>query len=211
MSPLVSLLIRPAVCYSQVPPRAFVLRSPLGLSIMPLQRGSFSHLLPLPAARLGCQVPPMVEGWHSRDILLTPFNGWRTMDEATWVLIRGLGYSGLSLPSWLSLSSANLLHREDFFSLHTYGRHCLDSGQGSQLQLTASRCEGMKTQQDVSWWETTFTLWTHVQKLSSHAYPTLHLLAIPNILMRIRSLYEGSMARLVPPAQKLLSHLSQEF
>ena len=33
---------------------------------------------------------------------------------ATWELIRGLRYSGLSFPSCLSLSSANLLYREDF-------------------------------------------------------------------------------------------------
>ena len=34
-------------------------------------RGSFSHLRPLPAARPGCPVPPVVEGWHSGTVSLT--------------------------------------------------------------------------------------------------------------------------------------------
>ena len=51
-----------SVVSASVPSRVSVLRSPLELSIMPFAEGSFSHLHPLPAARPGCPVPPVVEG-----------------------------------------------------------------------------------------------------------------------------------------------------
>ena len=37
---------------------------------MPLLGDDFSHLCPLSAARPGCPVPPVVEGWHSGQPLL---------------------------------------------------------------------------------------------------------------------------------------------
>ena len=62
--------------HSQVSPRAFVLCSPLRLSIMPLRRGDFSHLCLLSAAKPGCPVLPVVGGSHSDNRFLIPFNGW---------------------------------------------------------------------------------------------------------------------------------------
>ena len=111
------------VCWNaSVPSKAFVLRSPLELIIMPLLGGSTSHLHPLPAARPGCPVPPVVEGWHSGDSLNYPIQWVESKDGATWMLIRGLGYSGSSLPSCPSLSLDNLLYREDFpWSAHRVG------------------------------------------------------------------------------------------
>ena len=77
-------------------------------------RGSTSHLRPLPAAKSGCPVPPMVEGWHSGDSLYYPIQWIESKDETTWEQIWGLGYSGSSLPSCPSLSSDNLLYKKDF-------------------------------------------------------------------------------------------------
>ena len=62
--------------------------------------GSFSHLRPLPAALPVCPVPPVVEGWHSRDSFYYSIQWVENKDEATRELIRGLGNSGSSLPSW---------------------------------------------------------------------------------------------------------------
>ena len=56
------LIVLGVYCSSSVSSRAFVMRSPLELVIMPPLRDDFSHLRPLPAARLGCPVPLVVEG-----------------------------------------------------------------------------------------------------------------------------------------------------
>ena len=110
---LVLLLIVPDV-YSSLQSLPEPLSYTLGLSIMSLRGDGFSNLYPLPAARPGCPVPPVVEGWHLDDSLFTPFNGRRAVDEDTWELIRGLGYFGSSLSSWMGLSPVNLLCSEDF-------------------------------------------------------------------------------------------------
>ena len=68
--------------------------------------GSFSHLRPLPAAKPGCLLPLVVEGWNSKDSLFTPFNGWRAVDGATWELIRVWGILvHLFPPCWFYLQS----------------------------------------------------------------------------------------------------------
>ena len=116
------LIVLWVFCDSSVPSRAFVMRSPLELVIMPSAEGNFSHLHPLPAARPGCPVPPVVEGWHSGDSLYYPIQWVKSKDGATWELIRGLGNSGSSLSFHPSLSSTNILYREDFpWSAHRVG------------------------------------------------------------------------------------------
>ena len=55
-------------------------------------------------------------------------------DGTTWELIRELEYSGSSLPSWLNLSSANLLYRRIFPSLLT-DRHSLSFYRGTGFGL----------------------------------------------------------------------------
>ena len=82
--------------------------------------------------------------------------------------ILGLGNPGSSLPSWLGLSPANLLYREDFSqSTHGVGTTLFQCGV-VRLGLTARWCLDLKAKQDVSWWETTITLRTHTQTQSSH-------------------------------------------
>ena len=146
------------------------------------RRGDFSHLHPLLAARPGCPVPPVVEGSIRRTASLLHSMGKAVKDEDTWELIRGLRYSGSSLPSWLSLYPANLLYRVYFLSLHTWGRCDLGSIQG--CQFCCLRLEGVR------FWKLTRTYpdkkppslsvltlgWCY----DTHK-PTQHLLAIPNI------------------------------
>ena len=123
------LMLLGVCCDTSVPSRAFVMRSPLELIIMPLLGGSTSHLRPLPAARPGCPVPPVVECWHSRDRLCYSIQWVESKDGATWELLRGLGYSGSSLPSCPSLSLDNLLYREDFpWSAHRVGVTWVQAG-----------------------------------------------------------------------------------
>ena len=103
---------------SPVSPRASVLHSLLGLSIMTILDG-FSHLRPLSAARPGRPVSSVVEGWHSGEQPLHPIqcvkgDGW---DHSR--VNPGFGVFWFIPPSWLGLSPANLLYREDFPSLHT--------------------------------------------------------------------------------------------
>ena len=86
----------------------------LELIITPLLGDDFSHLRPLPAARPGCPVPPVVEGWHSEDSLYYSIQWVESKDEATWELIRGLDILVHPSPPSGSLSSTNLLYREDF-------------------------------------------------------------------------------------------------
>ena len=115
-------------CDTSVPSRAFVMRS-LELIIMPLLGSSTSHLRSLPAARPGCPVPPVVEGWHSGDSLYYTIQFVESKNWATWELIRGLGYSGSSLSSCPSLSLDNLLYREDFpWSAHRVGMTLIQTG-----------------------------------------------------------------------------------
>ena len=83
-----------SLLYSSVPSRAFVMRSPLELIIMPLLGNGFSYLHSLPAARPGYPVPPVVKGWHSGDSLYYSIQWVESKDGTTWELIRGLGNSG---------------------------------------------------------------------------------------------------------------------
>ena len=89
-------------------------------------------------------VPIITRGrcWHSKDSLFTPFNGWRAVDGATWELIRGLGYSGSSLPSLLGLYSVNILYREDFPQSAYWSRRNFSSILGSQSE--SWRIEGVR-------------------------------------------------------------------
>ena len=85
-------------------------------------KGQYFPSPSLESSQTWCPVPLVVEGWHSGDILYYPIQWVESKDEATWELLRGLGYSGSSLPSCPSLSLDNLLYREDFpWSAHRVG------------------------------------------------------------------------------------------
>ena len=101
-------------CSASVPSRVSVLHSPLELSIMPTANSDFFHLQLLSATRHGRPLPSVVEGLHLENILYYPIQWVESKDGTTWELIWGLGYSGSSLPPGGSLSSTNLLYREDF-------------------------------------------------------------------------------------------------
>ena len=75
------LMLLGVCCDTSVPSRAFVMRSLLELIITPLLGGSTSHLRPLPTSRPGCPVPPVVEGWHSRESLYYPIQWVESKDE----------------------------------------------------------------------------------------------------------------------------------
>ena len=74
-SGLSDLIVLGVCCLSSVLSRAFVMRSPLELIITQLLGDDFSHLRPLPTARPGCPVPPVVEGWHLGQPLLPHSTG----------------------------------------------------------------------------------------------------------------------------------------
>ena len=76
--------------------------------------GSYPHLRLLPAARPEYPVPPVVEGWHSRDCLFFPFSVRIRKDGITRELIRGLDILVYSSPPGVSLSYTNLHYIEDF-------------------------------------------------------------------------------------------------
>ena len=127
-------------------------------------------------------------------------------------LIQSLRYSGSSLPSWLSLSSANLFYREDFPSLHTRGRHGLDSIQGGQSEYW--RLEGVRIWKLIRTYPDEKPPSLSVPKQGiclSTRKPTRYFLAMSNIPVGIRVLYEDLIALSVPPAQKLRRHHSQDF
>ena len=112
----------PGVCCSvSIPSWVSVMRSPQELSIMPSAEADFSHLHALPTARPGYPVPPVVEGWHKGNSLNYLIQWVMSKDGVTWDLIWGLGYSGSSLPSLLSLSSTNLLLGRIFSGLSGVG------------------------------------------------------------------------------------------
>ena len=127
--------------------------------------------------------------------------GMNAVDRVTWELIRGLGYSGSSLPSWLGLSPANLLYREDFSQSAYMDRRYFGSVQGSQF--CCWRLEGVR------FWKFSRT-YSGVKPPSlflpkqgwclATLKSTMHLLAIPTIPVGIRALYVGPMASSVSPA-----------
>ena len=127
------------VCSCWVLLSVSVLRSPTEVNLRTIWRRQFLHIT------TPCRQPDLmarstvVEGLHSGAVASPIQRGW-PKDLVTWELLRGLGYSGSSLPSWLGLSPVNLLYREDFPSLYTWGRHDLDSVWVVSLGLTARWC-----------------------------------------------------------------------
>ena len=158
---------------------------------MPLLGGSTSHLLPLPAARPGRPVPPVVEGWHSGDSLYYPIQWVESKDESTWELIRGLGILvHPSPPVQAYLWTTSFIGRISL--VYTQGRHDLSS---SGVYRTKSwRLEGVRI------WKLSRTypgekppslsVLTHGCSLITRK-PTRHLLTMPYILVRIGAPYEG--------------------
>ena len=174
------ILCIPEVSQSLVPPRAVVLCSPLRLSIIAFLSDDFTDLLPLPTARPGCPVSPVIKISIRKTASLLHSMGkaarmGRSENESgVWgILVHP------SSPS-CSLSSTNLLNRKDFLQSHTRGRHGLGSDMAVSFGLTTWRCLALKTYQDVSWWEPTFTfihtrmLFCHVQACTALAGNTQH-------------------------------------
>ena len=111
--------------------------------------------------------------------------------EATWELLRGLGYSGSSLPSCPSLSLDNHLYREDF-PWSTQGRRDLSSC--GVYRPKSWRLEGVRI------WKLSRTysgekppslsVLTHRCSLVTRK-TTRHLLTMTYIQVRIWAPYEG--------------------
>ena len=141
--PLVSvcMMFREYVCIPS-PSQSLCLALSSGIKHNASARGGFSHLRPLLVARPGCPVPPVVEGLHLRIA-----SSSHSMSEERWMdhlrVNPGLGYYGSSFSSvGLCLSPVNLLYRENFPNLHTWGRHDLGSIQGNQSE--SWRLEGVR-------------------------------------------------------------------
>ena len=112
----------PGVSRSQVSSRAVFFSSPLGFSINALVRGDFSTPSSLSAAGNGYPVRPVVRGFTFGRLSSHPIQKVGAKGGTTWELIWGWGI--LIHPSWLSLSSSNLLYRKDF-PVYSWGRHGL--------------------------------------------------------------------------------------
>ena len=122
---------------------------------------------------------------------LTLFKWFSPRMKVIWELIRGLRYSGSSFPSWLGLSPVNLLYRQDFSkSTHEVGMTFVQSGVVSCIW----RLEGVgiwrlsRTYPDEK--PPSLSVLTHRYSLATRK-PTLHLLTIPCILVRIGAPFEG--------------------
>ena len=178
------------------------------MSLVPLQRlchalssgvnqkplGSFFHLHTLSTARPGVQ-------HHFRSKVRFggqpsyPIQWIGLKDGATWELIRGLGYSGLSSPPCCSLSSANHLYRGFSQGMYEVGVPLFHTERSALSWLL----EGVRV------WKLSKTY--PGEKPSSLSLPTQgccfvkckptkHLLTIPNIPERMRALYERLMTHL---------------
>ena len=160
---------------------AFVLRSPAEVNLSPMEETTSPHHHPLPAARPGGQIHrghrlTLGRQWPN------PIQRGRPKDEVAWELLRGLGYSGSPLPSWLGLSPANLLYREDF---PQSASGVVSSGwqlDGVRIWKLSRTYPGEKPP--------SLSVLTHGDSLATRK-PTWHLLAIPCLLVRIRAPYEG--------------------
>ena len=160
------------------------------VDLSPSGEGDTFHHHPLPAARPGGQNHSdqwvVIRGQEPK-----PIQRGRPKDGVTWELIWGLGYSGSSLPSWLGLSPANLLYREDFpQSANGVGVTLFQSG----VVSSGWRLDGVRI------WKLSRTypgekppslsVLTHRLCLATRK-PTRHLLAMPWILVRIGAPDEG--------------------
>ena len=173
-------------------------------------RGTFSHPRHLLATRPWCSVPPMVKCKY----LGTTYSSiqWvrRQRLMVIWELILGLGYFGSFLLSWLGLSSANLLYREDFL-LSVRSRSDLVSSRWSALGLPLGSVRVRKLRRTYPGEKPpSFSLSTQGCCLAT-CKPTRNLLVIPNIPIRMGILYDGPITRSVPLVQELRRHLSQDF
>ena len=102
-------LCTPGFSRFPVPLIAVVLLSPLGLSRNAFSRGSISSLSPLPC-HTWVSSTTRDQRIYIRGTVSTPYSKGRSHLRAN----QGFRNSGSSLPSWLSLSSAILLYRDDF-------------------------------------------------------------------------------------------------
>ena len=105
------------------PSKSYCPALPSGIKHNAFSRGASPQPSPLPAARPGCPVPPVVEGWHSGDSLYYPIQWVESKDRAIWDLIMRLGYSGSSSPpGWAYLQPTPFIRR--IYPVYTWGRHC---------------------------------------------------------------------------------------
>ena len=132
-------LCLPGVNRSPVSPRAVVLCSPLGLNINAFNRGSFSTPQSLADNKTWVSNTTRGQRINIRGLSPHPIQRVGAEGGATWDLIQGFGYSGSSLHSWLSLSSAKLLYREDFL-LSVRIRRGLVSSRAISFRLITRRC-----------------------------------------------------------------------
>ena len=108
------------VSWSQVSTRAVLLCSPLGLSISAFNRGASSHLRSLQPARPEYPVLLLVREFTFGGLSPHPIQRDRS---------KGWGVLVHSSFSWLSLSSVNLLYRDDFVqSTHGVGMAWVSTG-----------------------------------------------------------------------------------
>ena len=200
------ILCVPGVSQYPVPHRAVVMRSPLILNIIAFRSDSFSHLRLLPAARPGCLVPTVVEGWHSGDSLHYPIQ---------WVRLQGLDHlrvnPGFSVFWFIApllvvayLQSTSFIWRISSglsrvgVSLFQIGQSALDWPLRSVLVWKLSRTYPGEKLPSLS------------LPKQGCCFATRHLLAIPKIPVRMRALYESLMIRSAPPAHEIWLHYSQE-
>ena len=117
-----------------------VLCSPAEVNLRTIWRRQLFHIT------TPCRQPDLVAGSTVVNGLsfggssLTLFKGFGPRMGSPESFTRGLGNTGSSLPSWLGLSPANLLYREDFSqSTHGVGMTLVQDGVVS-LGLTARWC-----------------------------------------------------------------------
>ena len=134
------LMLLGVCCDASVPSRAFVLRSPLELIIMPLQ--GWQHI---PSPSLAGSQTWVSSTTRGRRLAFggQPHLPHSMGREQGWGHLRanlGFGVFGSSLPSCPSLSLDNLLYREDFpWSAHRVGVTWVQAEFTGQV-LTSWRC-----------------------------------------------------------------------
>ena len=124
-----SLILLGVCCQSSVLSRAFVLRSPLELIIMPLLGWQLLSSPSLAGSQTWVSSTTRGRRLIFGDSFYYPIQWVENKDGATWELLRDLGYSGSSLPSCPNLSLDNFLYREDFpWSAHRVGVTWVQAG-----------------------------------------------------------------------------------
>ena len=100
-----------------------------GTEHKPFSRGNFSSTQSLDGYKTWVSNTPRGQRVPIRETVSTPYTKGHEQMMRPSDSYSGLGYSSSSLFSWLSLSSANLLYREDFLlSTHGVGMAWISTG-----------------------------------------------------------------------------------